>query len=338
LTRAMITIVALALLAAACGGSDDGSTGIEGSTLVIYSGRSEDLIGPLVDQFAEETGVDVQIRYAGSAELAATLLEEGSGSPADVFFAQDPASLGAIALAGMLSTLPTGTLSTVPEAFSDRDGHWVGTSGRARVVVYDTTRVTPDEIPATEDGFVDQEWKGRLGVAPTNGSFLAFVAAKILLDGEAATLAWLQGIAANDAPTYPKNSAIVAAVDEGQVDTGLVNHYYLFRRTAELGDLLAENHFFGVATAGSMVMPAGAGILESAANPGAALAFIEFLLSTAAQEYFASETFEYPLVPGVEPFPGLPALASIPTPDLNLSELATVLDLATDLVAEAGLL
>jgi iron(III) transport system substrate-binding protein len=329
--RLTLAVIILTLLATACSpGGDD--------TLTIYSGRSEELIAPLIEQFEEETGIDVAVRYAGSAEIAATLLEEGGNSPADVVFTQDPASIGTVALAGMLSKLPDNILNTVPSRFSDTDGFWVGVSGRARTVVYDTTLLSPAELPATEDGFVEPEWKGRVGIAPSNGSFLAFVAAKILLDGEEATLTWLQGMAANNAPSYPKNSPIVAAVADGQLDSGMVNHYYLLRRLVEDPDAAAANYFFPEATAGSLVMPAGVGILATADSGDAARRFVEFLLSEGAQEFFATETFEFPLLPGVAANPQLPPIESIPTPDIDLSELATVLDLATDLVSEAGLL
>jgi iron(III) transport system substrate-binding protein len=255
-----------------------------------------------------------------------------------VFFAQDPASLGTIALAGLLTELPTSITDRVPARFSDTDHKWVGTSGRARVVVYDGTRIDPSDLPATEDGFADPKWSGRTGIAPTNGSFLAFVAAKILSDGEDVTLAWLKGMAANSAPTYAKNSPIVAAVNAGEIETGLVNHYYLLRSLAENPDEVGQNFFFGVPTAGSLVMPAGVGILKSSGIQASAETFIEFLLSTPAQTYFAEETFEYPLVPGIPANELLPPIDSIPTPNIDLSELATVLDRATDLVAEAGLI
>jgi iron(III) transport system substrate-binding protein len=324
--------VVLALIAAACStGSDDG-------TLTVYSGRSEELIAPLIEQFEEESGIDVAVRYAGSTEIAATLLEEGDSSPADVVFTQDPASIGSVALAGMLARLPDDTLAAVPDRFSDADGRWVGVSGRARTVVYDTTLLSAAELPATEDGLIDPAWAGRVGIAPANGSFLAFVAAKILLDGEDATLTWLEGMAANAAPRYPKNSPIVAAVADGQLDSGMVNHYYLLRRLVEQPEAKAANYFFPEATAGSLVMPAGAGILATSQNTEAGQRFIEFLLSRAAQEYFATETFEYPLLPNVAADPLLPPIESIPTPDIDLSDLATVLDRATDLVDEAGLL
>jgi iron(III) transport system substrate-binding protein len=336
-TPLVATVLSLAIVAAACADTDD-SGGLEGSSLTVYSGRSEELVAPLIEQFEEESGVAVAVRYAGSSELAAAILEEGADSPADVFFAQDPASLGTVALAGLFAELPSEILDVVPERFRDTDGGWVGTSGRARVAVYDESIVDPTELPPDENGFTEPEWKGRVAIAPTNGSFLSFVSAKILLDGEEATLAWLEGMAANEAPTYPKNSAIVAAVDEGQVETGLVNHYYRYRRAAEEGDTVAVNFFFPTATAASLVMPAGAGILESAENDAAAEAFIAFLIGRGAQEYFAAETFEYPLLPGIDPYEGLPPLESITTPDIDLSQLATVLDRATDLVSEAGLL
>jgi iron(III) transport system substrate-binding protein len=324
-------ILLLTVVVSACSGSS-------GESLTVYSGRSEDLVQPLMDRFTDETGIDVNVRYAGSADLAATILEEGDSSPADVFFAQDPASLGTIALAGLFAQLPSNIADAVPTRFSDRDDRWVGTSGRARVVVYDGSVVDPADLPATEDGFTDPEWAGQTGIAPTNGSFLAFVAAKILSDGEEATLSWLEGMAANSAPTYPKNSPIVAAVNAGEIETGLVNHYYLLREIAENPDEVGRNFFFAVPTAGSLVMPAGAGILKSSGNQDAAQQFIEFMLSTEAQTYFAEETFEYPLAPGIPANALLPPIDSIPTPDIDLSDLATVLDLATDLVARAGLI
>jgi iron(III) transport system substrate-binding protein len=303
----------------------------------VYSGRSEDLVQPLIDTFEDETGVDVSVRYAGSTDLAATILEEGDSSPADVFFAQDPGSLGTVALADLFAPLPTTITDLVPARFSDADGLWVGTSGRARVVVYDSTKVDPSDIPETEDGFVDPKWAGRTGIAPTNGSFLSFVAAKILTDGEDATLAWLKGMADNGAPTYPKNSPIVAAVNAGEIETGLVNHYYLLRALATNPDEVGRNFFFSIPTAGSLVMPAGAGILTTAKNGDAAEQFVAFMVSEQAQTYFATETFEYPLVAGIQANELLPPIDTIPTPDIDLSDLAGVLDLATDLVAEAGL-
>ena len=224
----------------------------------------------------------------------------------------------------------------VPERFRDPDNLWVGFSGRVRVVVYDATKVDPSTLPENEDGFADDVWAGRVAVAPTNGSFLSFVAAKILLDGEDATRIWLERMAANDQPTYARNSVIVEAVDGGEVDIGLVNHYYLFRRIAEVGEVNAANHFLS-SGAGSLVMPAGAGIVATTDQRGDAEALILYLLGTAAQRYFAEETFEYPLVAGVAASAALPPLDTLASPDIDLSALAIVFDRATELVTEAGL-
>ncbi len=327
--RLLLLLVILLLVGTACSGDDP--------ELTIYSGRSESLVAPLIEQFEADTGIEVEVRYADSVDLAATLLQEGGGSPADVFFAQDPASLGSVALAGLFSELPAELLARVPGGFSDTAGRWVGTSGRSRAVVYDTRTVDPADLPSDVTGFGGAQWEGRLAVAPTNGSFLAFVAAMIVLDGEAATTDWLESIAANRPGLYPKNSVIVAAVDAGEIEAGLVNHYYLLRLIAEQGDSAAAHHFLS-GGAGALVMPAGAGILDSTDRREDATAFIEFLLDPDSQAYFAGKTFEYPLVAGIDPNPLLPTLAELRPPDLDLSLLAEALDRATDLVAEAGLL
>ena len=343
-----IAFVAIAIIAVACGdpatGGDDASSGTssngttvtDGTALVIYSGRSEELVGPLIEQFTEETGIEVSVRYGGSTELATTLIAEGSSTDADVFFAQDPASLGAVA--DLMVELDPAVLDRVPARFSDADGKWVGTSGRARVIVYDTQNVTPEELPQTLEDLVDPKWSGQMGVAPTNGSFLAFVAAMIESDGEDATLNWLKRLAGNDPIDFPSNSPIVAATDAGEVTLGLVNHYYLLRLQAEGGGTRAANHFPTGNDAASLVMPAGAGIVANSDHAESAARFVEFLLSDAAQTYFATETFEFPLVAGVQPPTGLPSIDEIATPAINLSNLSDHLERATDLVTEAGLL
>lgn len=325
-----LTLV-LALLATGCAGTE----AAEGP-LVVYSGRSEDLVAPLIERFESETGIEVEVRYGDSTELAATLLAEGAATDADVFFAQDPASLGATT--ELMADLPDEILQLVPARFRDSDDRWVGTSGRVRVLVYDTETVSEDELPSSIDDLIDPRWAGTLGVAPTNGSFLAFVAAMILERGSDATLEWLEGIAANDPVDFPGNSPIVAAVDAGEISVGLVNHYYLLRLQAEGAGLRAANHFLAPGDVGELVMPAGAAVVAASDRSDAARRFVEFLLGVDAQRYFAEETFEYPLVPGVEPSEGLPPIDSVVGPDIDLSRLADVLEEATDLVTRAGLL
>jgi iron(III) transport system substrate-binding protein len=286
-----------------------------------------------LEEFEAESGIELDIRYADSSELAATLIAEGEESAADVFFAQDPASLGAAA--GLMAPLPEETLDLVDGRFHDRDGRWVGTSGRVRVVVHNTASDLP--LPQTIDDAVDPDWAGQLGVAPTNGSFLAFVSAMILERGEDATREWLEALAANDPVEFDGNAPIVEATDTGELGGGLVNHYYLLRLRAEGQGNNTENYFIPAGDVGSLVMPAGVGIMANTDRPEAAQEFVDFLLAEEAQTFFATETFEFPLIEGIPQPDGVPPLSEINAPDVDLSDLAGVLDLATRLVAEAGL-
>jgi iron(III) transport system substrate-binding protein len=287
----------------------------------------------LIEDFEAGSGMDVEVRFGDSGELAATLLAEGEDTEADVFFAQDPASLGAAA--ELMGELPESTLGLVDAKYRDTGGRWVGTSGRVRVVVYNTGSDVP--LPQTIDDTVGPDWAGQLGVAPTNGSFLAFVSAMILERGEDGTRQWLEALAANDPVEFDGNAPIVEATDNGELSGGLVNHYYLLRLRAEGAGQSSENWFIPASDVGSLVMPAGAAITAGTTNPEGAQQFVDFLLSEEAQTYFATETFEYPLLEGVPAPEGAPPLAGINSPDVDLSELAGVLDLATRLVAEAGL-
>jgi iron(III) transport system substrate-binding protein len=297
----------------------------QGERLTIYSGRSESLVQPLIDQFTQETGIQAQVRYGSTGEMAATLLEEGRNSPADLFFAQDPGGLGAISAAGLLAPLPEALLAQVPDRFAAPGQDWVGVSGRARVVVYNTGRLTEADLPADLWGFTDPQWQGRLGWAPTNGSFQAMVTAMRAVWGDERTAEWLQGIQANNPIVFENNTSIVAAVGAGEIDAGLVNHYYLFRFLAEEGEgFPARNYFLPSGGPGSLIMVAGAGILKTAAHPDQAVRFLEFLLSQEAQRYFATETFEYPVIDGITLSPLLPPLQELDAvaANLNLSDLA----------------
>ncbi|MCH7579722.1 MAG: iron ABC transporter substrate-binding protein [Chloroflexi bacterium] len=320
----------LLVFVAACGGG-------EGSAdLVIYSGREEDLVGPLIDQFEEETGLDVGVRYGSNAQLIATIFEEGGNSPADVFFGSDPGSLGA--LSDKLGVLPASILEQVPVSFRSPLGTWVGVTGRARTVVYNTDALTEADLPESIFDFTDPVWKGRIGWAPTNGSFQSMVTAMRQIVGDDETREWLEGIKANNPTEYPKNTPIVQAVANGEVDVGFVNHYYLHRFLAEEGDSFsARNAFMRGGDAGAVVLVAGAGILKSADHQPAAERFIDFLLSVEAQQYFSDETFEYPLVEGVAPQADLVPLEEIEVPDLDLSSLSD-LEGTLDLLRSVGVI
>ena len=289
--------------------------------LVIYSGRSESLVGPIIQQFKGATGIDVQVKYASTGQLAATLLEEGDNSPADVFYAQDPGGLAAVS--GMMSTLPADIIELTPQWARSSAGHWVGVTGRARVAVYGTEKLSEADLPDDLWGFTQPEWKGRVGWAPTNGSFQAMVTALRVAWGEARTEEWLRAMLANDVKDYPKNTPQVAAAASGEIDVGLVNHYYLHQFLAEEGeDFPARNAHLRAGGPGSIVLVSGAGILNTADNPENAEQFIRFLLSQVGQQYFAGSTFEYPLVADVRPSVLLTPLADIAQPDITLANLS----------------
>ena len=305
----------------------------EDATLTIYSGRSEDLVQPVIDDFTKETGIAVEVRYAGGAELAAQILEEGENSPAGIFFSQDAGALGAISKVGLLKPIPQDLLDLVPAAYSAADGTWIGVSGRIRVFNYNPAKVT--QIPKSVFDLADPSWQGRIGIAPTNASFQSFVTAMRVIEGEDKTLAWLKAMKTN-AVMFEKNSAILEAVEAGTVDAGLINHYYWYKRGKEVGmeNLTSKIAQFQDLDVGNLINVAGVGMLKDSA---AAKSFVKYLLSASAQEYFSTETSEYPLIQGVKQVVDLPALDKIPAPEIDLSDLDS-LSKTLDLIREAGLI
>lgn len=333
--KLLALVLGLAMVVGACG--DDGSEATDaegGGELVVYSGRNEDLVAPLIEQFEEASGISVEVRYGDTAEMAAQILEEGDNSPADVFFGQDAGALGALAKEGRLTELSDEQLSLVADGLKDEEGRWVGTSARARVVAYNNEELTEDDLPDSILGFVDPEWEGRIGWAPTNASFQSFVTALRVIEGEDGARAWLEGIQSNNPIAYDNNVAVIEAVAAGEVSVGFVNHYYLFQFLAEDPDYPVSNKLYGGGDPGGLVNVAGTGILDTADNVDEANAFVDFLLSTDAQTYFAEETFEIPVADDVQPVEGVPTLAEVTlaTVDLNeLDDLAGTLELLTEL-------
>lgn len=324
----LFAVIALA----GCGGDS------KSDSLTIYSGREEELVQPLIDMFEEKTGIEVDVRYGESAELAATIAEEGDNSPADVFFAQDPGSLGAVA--GKFAELPQETLDRVAERFRDSGGKWVGTSGRTRVLAYNTDALTEDQVPDSVFDLTGPTWKGKVGIAPTNASFQAFVTAMRLAVGEEKTKQWLIDLKRNEPKTYEKNTPIVEALATGEIDLGLVNHYYLYLVKEEQPGAPIANHFLAKGDPGALVSVAGAGALATAANKEGAEEFIDYLLSDEGQRFYteSAEEAEYPLVSGIPAKQGLPPLDALEGPDVDLSTFGTELSSTLELLRETGYL
>lgn len=308
-----------------------------GGTLTVYSGRGESLVGPLIEQFEQASGVEVEVRYGNTAEMAATILEEGDNSPADLYYGQDAGALGALAKAGRLTKLPDDILEQVDARFRSPEGTWIGTSGRARVIVYNPERVNKADLPDDIFGLCAPEWHGRVGWAPTNGSFQAFVTALRVLEGEERAREWLTCMQANEPMVFDGNPAQVEAVAAGEIDAGLVNHYYLYQFLAEDPNFPVRNYHLRAGDAGAIINIAGAGIVNTAANPAAAEAFIRYMLSEVGQSYFNTQTNEYPLAGDIEVNPLLTPLEAITTPELDLSDLDD-LPGTLELLQELGIL
>ena len=313
---------------------------LSAESLTIYSGRSQKLVGPLFKAFHKRTGVRVGVRYAKTAALANQILEEGGRSPADLFFAQDSGALGAIAEKGLFRRLPDSLLSKVPAAYRSPRGEWVGLSGRARVLAYSTQRLKESDLPKSIFELTQPQWKGRIGLPPTNASFRAFVTAMRVRAGDERTLAWLKGLVANQAKYYAKNTPTVKAVADGEIDVGLVNHYYLHRFLRKEGRKFpVRNYYFPNGDIGALVNVSGAGILKSSRKSKLAERFVEFALSGAGQRVFVTGNHEYPVAKGFKADPklGLRDVRSIHAPKIDLSKLTDVRG-TVRLLQEAGML
>lgn len=337
LTRAL-KISAAALLASAtiisltgCAKESTATTGEQ--TITVYSGRSEDLIAPLLKLFTTETGIGVEVRYSDSASLAAQILEEGSNVKADAFLSQDAGALGAISAAGAFKKLNTNITGLVDAKYRSTDDTWVGVSGRSRVLSYNPALVTESVLPKSIFDLAEPKWKGKIGIAPTNASFQSAVTAMRVLEGNEKTLAWLKAMKTN-AVLFEKNSQILEAVEAGQVSAGLINHYYWFERAAEVGQdkMNSKMAWFAAGDAGNLINVAGVGVLSDKPE---AQTFAKWLLGKSAQTFFVETTFEYSLT-GLPAAKTLPELNELPAAKIDLSALAPLAE-TLQFIRDAGL-
>ncbi|KTG09966.1 iron ABC transporter substrate-binding protein [Haloprofundus marisrubri] len=333
------------------GRSPFGDRSIEGGTsmaampalsgeLTVYSGRGEALVGELVG-FIDDLYDDfsVQVRYAGSSDLVNQILTEGDGSPADVFYSVNAGSLGTLAEEGRTSALPDDVLELVRDEFQDPDGQWTGTSGRARTIPYNTDQWSESDIPTDISAFPDTErFADEVGWAPTYGSFQAFVTAMRVLRGDEETRQWLQGMLDLGVQEYSDEFLVCQAIADGEISVGFANHYYIQRILAGRGQETPLATAFTNGDAGSIFNVAGACTLNTSDKQELGANFVRHLLSAEAQDYFARETFEYPLVSGVDPVGDLPRIDELNPPQgIDLTELAD-LEATVDLMRDVGVL
>ncbi|MFC7209008.1 extracellular solute-binding protein [Natronoarchaeum sp. GCM10025321] len=313
------------------GTSMDEMPDLEGE-LHVYSGRGEFLVGELLDYIDNlYDNFDLTKRYGGSTDLVNQIANEGDGSPADVFYSVNAGALGALANEGRTQALSSDITEMVRAEFHTDD--WIGTSGRARAVPFDNETFSEDEVPEDIMAYPD-EFAGDLGWAPSYGSCQAFVTAMRLIEGEEATLDWLEAVVDSGISSYPSEFAACEAIANEEIDAAFTNHYYIQRvldgnPDASIGTEFTEGD------AGAVFNVAGATVVDTANDPTLAENFIRHLLSAEAQDYFARTTFEYPLIPDVEPIGDLPTIDELDVPEIDLTELSD-LEKTVDLMREAG--
>ncbi len=309
-----------------------------GEDLLIYSGRQERLVGPIIEAFARETGIKVSVRYGDTAQLAAQLIEEGTKTDADVFFAQDGGALGALDKRNRLAAIPQDVLDKVPAQFRAGDGKWIGTSARSRVIVYDPKQLAEDQVPNSVLDLTDPKWKGQIGIAPNNASFQAFVTAMRVLKGEQTAKSWLEGLKANEPKIYDNNILILNAAERSQIQVGLINHYYWYEQVAEEGldKVPARLKFLPGGDPGALINVAGAAVLEGTDAPTSAQKFIAYLVGENAQREFSLKLKEYPLLANIPLPPDLPALNTLQAPTINLADLDS-LEQTLELLEDVGI-
>jgi len=337
----MRTWVALALTLAACSGpteeADKGEVPVAHTGPVVgYRGRSESLAKPILEHASAELGLEIEVQYGSTPDLVSRFLTEGAESPADVVFAQDPGFLGVLSEREALAPLSEQTLGLVDARFRDPAGRWLGTSGRLRVLVVDTSSVPEAKRPTSLKDLADPKWKGKLGWAPSNSSFQAHLSGLRHAWGEDETRTWLQGVMANAPTRYPKNSPQVEAADTGAIAIGWVNHYYLHRRPKE-GRRAANWSFPEAGREGNVLMVSGAGVRSGSPRAADAEKVVAWLASEQAQQKFATENYEYPTRPGVAAHPDLQPLSEVPLAEIQQSHLSDLAPTRT-LLEELGLL
>jgi iron(III) transport system substrate-binding protein len=315
------------------------SCGNNQTTLVLYNGQHPQLTTALVNAFEKQTGINVSVRTNDGIVLAAQLLQEGKASPADVFLTENSPELLLLQQKGLLSSLPASTLAQVPTADNSPDGDWVGVAARVSALAWNPAAISAGQMPNSLLDLAKPQWKGKVGVAPTDSDFVPLVSAVIAADGVDAAKTWLAGLKAN-ATVYQDDEAVVSAVNQGSVAIGIINSYYWFRLQLEVGasGIHSQIYYFPQQDVGGLENISGAAVLANSKNKTAADKFVAFLVSEQGQQILAAgDDFEYPIRAGVDPNAVLPPIASVDPDILSLVSLGTDLQ-ASDLIQQAGLL
>ncbi len=341
--RALAAIVATVLLGAgltACGGPPADQAGADSSgPLTVYTGQHEALAQQLANEFTKASGIKAQIRAGSDVELANQIITEGSKSKADIFLSEEPAPMALVASKGLLSKVDQATLDKTNKDYNPTDGLWLAWAARARVITYNPKLIKKSELPKSIMDLGDRKWKGKFGYAPS-GAFVGTVTYLINTRGPEATRTWLEGIKTNG-KNLGSNGAVRDAVEAGQIDFGLLNHYYWYLKAEERGGtdkMISRQYYLGHQDPGALVFPSGAGVLQSSAPQVEAQKFLGWLASpTGGQQIVAKDSPQYPLSPKVHSALDLEPLAKLDPPKLKAGDLANP-EKAQQLLVDVGII
>ena len=348
--RMVAAFIVLALVAASCGSGESAPDGLAAEIydgpcvepsareVTIYSSRTENLIEAVLDAFQCETGIEVAVKFGDSTQLALLLDEEGDRTPADVFLSRSPGPVGFLEARGLLGQIDQSVLDLVSADNRSANGNWVGFSGRKRVAVYNIDAVDSSELPESVFELTDEKWRGRVALPATNGSFVDWFTVFRDQHGTDVATQWLNDMVANDASYYANNRAIVEAASRGEVDIGLVNHYYNYQEAAAAGEgHRALNHDFADGDIGSLLIITAATVTEASDNVEEANELLRYLLSEPVQRYFTDETFEYPLAAGVPAADILPPLTALEIGSVDFDALGGGFEETTRIIDASGI-
>ncbi|KAA0699086.1 iron ABC transporter substrate-binding protein [Neorhizobium sp. P12A] len=334
LNRALLFTAAglgLALMAGAASAQD--SEGI-----VVYNAQHEALTQAWANGFTKETGIKVTIRNGSDMQFANQIVEEGPASPADVFLTENSPGMALVDAAGLFAPVNADTLAQVPDTFKASDGHWIGVAARSTVFVYDKTKLKESDLPKSLLDLADPAWKGRWGAAPAGADFQAIVSALLELKGEDVTKSWLKALKEN-ANAYKNNNVTLKAVNSGEIEGGIIYHYYWFGDQAKTGENSNNTalHYFKNQDPGAFVSLSGGGILASSQHQKEAQAFLKWITGKGGQEILRDgDSYEYAVGNGVQSNPKLVPLPDLQAPRIEPSKLNS--KEVTDLMTDAGLI
>lgn len=306
--------------------------------IVVYNAQHESLAKEWAEGFTKETGIQVTLRNGGDSEFSNQIVAEGASSPADVFLTENSPAMGLVEAAGLFAPLDADTLALVPDNFRPASGAWTGIAARSTVFAYNKTKLAADQLPKSLLDLADPSWKGRWAASPSGADFQAIVSALLELKGEEATVAWLKAMKENFT-AYKGNGTVMKAVNAGEIDGGVIYHYYWFGDQAKTGENSGnvELHYFKNEDPGAFVSISGGGVLASSKHPKEAQAFVKWIAGKGGQDVLKNGTsYEYAVGNGAESNPKLVPLADLQAPKIDPSTLNS--KKVTDLMTAAGLL